>query len=163
MGNRNACWICNIFGIFIGIGINFYKEVFYSCFVMKYIHSNLVWILLAIIVMTTGMCSEIERADSFLSFQSQSIEAEMIDNIKNTTSYIGNCTNKLITGLKDTFQRSRRGQGRIGFKNYAEYLWIKKILHLFLSFFVAMSVVCINIQSGNIAILNYIHNQDGEK
>ena len=130
---------------------------------MKYIHNNLVWILLAIIVMTTGMCSEIERADSFLSFQSQSIEAEMIDNIKNTTSYIGNCTNKLITGLKDTFQRSRRGQGRIGFRNYAEFLWMKKILHLLLSFFVAMSVVCPNIQSGSIAILNYIHNQDGEK
>ena len=130
---------------------------------MKYIHSNLVWILLAIIVMTTGVCSEIERADSFLLSQSQSMETEMIDNVKNTTSYIANCTNKLITGLKDTFQRSRRGQGRIGFKNYAEFIWIKKILHLFLSFFVAMSVVCLNIQSGNIAILNYIHNQDGEK
>ena len=130
---------------------------------MKYIHSNLVWILLAIIVMTTGMCSEIERADSFLLSQSQSMETEMIDNVKNTTSYIANCTNKLITGLKDTFQRSRRGQGRIGFRNYAEFLWMKKILHLLLSFFVVMSVVCLNIQSGSIAILNYIHNQDGEK
>ncbi len=130
---------------------------------MKYIHSNLVWILLAIIVMTTGMCSEIERTDSFLSFQGQSIENEMIDNEKNITSYIGNCTNKLIAGLKDTFQRSRRGQGRIGFRNYAEFLWIKKILHLLLSFFVAVSVVCPNIQSGNTAILNYIHNQGGEK
>ena len=69
----------------------------------------------------------------------------MIDNVKNTTSYIGNCTNKLITGLKDTFQRSRRGQGRIGFRNYAEFLWMKKNLHLLLSFFVAMSVVCPNI------------------
>ena len=49
---------------------------------MKYIHSNLVWILLAIIVMTTGMCSEIERTDSFLSFQGQSIENEIIDNEK---------------------------------------------------------------------------------
>ena len=130
---------------------------------MKYIHSNLVWILLAIIVMTTGMCSEIERADSFLLSQSQSIEAEMIDNVKNTTSYIANCTNKLITGLKDTFQRSRREQGRIGIRSYAEFLWMKNILHLLLPFFVAMSVVCLNIQSGNIAILNYIHNQDGEK
>ena len=130
---------------------------------MKHIHSNLVWILLAIIVMTTGMCSEIERADSFLPSQSQSMETKMIDNEKNTTSYIGNCTNKLIAGLKDTFQSSRRGQGRIGFRNYAEFLWMKKILHLLLSFFVAMSVVCPNIQSGSIAILEFIHNQDGEK
>ena len=130
---------------------------------MKYIHNNLVWILLAIIVMTTGMCSEIERADSFLSFQSQSIEAEMIDNIKNTTSYIGNCTNKLITGLKDTFQRSRRGQGRISFRNYAEFLWIKKILHLLLLSCVTVAIVHLTIQSDSIAILEFIHNQDGEK
>ena len=130
---------------------------------MKYIHNNLVWILLAIIVMITGMCSEIERADSFLSFQSQSIEAEMIDNIKNTTSYIGNCTNKLITGLKDTFQRSRRGQGRISFRNYAEFLWIKKILHLLLLSCVTVAIVHLTIQSDSIAILEFIHNQDGEK
>ena len=130
---------------------------------MKHIHSNLVWILLAIIVMTTGMCSEIERTDSFLPSQSQSMETKMIDNEKNTTSYIGNCTNKLIAGLKDTFQSSRRGQGRIGFRNYAEFLWMKKILHLLLSFLVAVSVVCPNIQSGSIAIIEFIHNQDGEK
>lgn len=130
---------------------------------MKHIHSNLVWILLAIIVMTTGMCSEIERTDSFLPSQSQSMETKMIDNEKKTTSYIGNCTNKLIAGLKDTFQSSRRGQGRIGFRNYAEFLWMKKILHLLLSFLVAVSVVCPNIQSGSIAILEFIHNQDGEK
>ena len=130
---------------------------------MKHIHSNLVWILLAIIVMTTGMCSEIERTDSFLPSQSQSMETKMIDNEKKTTSYIGNCTNKLIAGLKDTFQSSRRGQGRIGFRNYAEFLWMKKILHLLLSFLVAVSVMCPNIQSGSIAILEFIHNQDGEK
>ena len=130
---------------------------------MKHIHSNLVWILLAIIVMTTGMCSEIERTDSFLPSQSQSMETKMIDNEKKTTSYIGNCTNKLIAGLKDTFQSSRRGQGRIGFRNYAEFLWMKKILHLLLSFLVAVAIMCLNIQSGSIAILEFIHNQDGEK
>lgn len=130
---------------------------------MKYIHNNLVWILLAFIVTTTGMCSEIKRADSFLSSQSQSIEAEMIDNVKNTTSYIGNCTNKLITGLKDAFQRNRRGQGKIIFRNYAEFLWMKKILHLLLFFAVAVEVTFLTIQSDSIAILEFIHNQDGEK
>ena len=130
---------------------------------MKYIHSNLVWFFLAIIVMTTGMCSEIERVDSSLLFHSQNIEAEMIDSGKNTTSYIGNCTNKLITGLKDTLLRSRRVQGRLGFRDYAEFLWFKKILHLLLFFVVAVTFVCFIIQSDSIAILNYIHNQDGEK
>ena len=130
---------------------------------MKYIHNNLVWILLAIIVVTTGMCFEIERADSFLSFQNQSIEAEMINHVKDTTPYIGNCTNKLITGLRDTFQRCRRGQGRISFRNYAEFLWMKKILHLILFFVVAVKVTYLTIQSDSIAILEFIHNQDGEK
>ena len=130
---------------------------------MKYIHSNLVWILLAIIVATTGMCFEIERADSFLSYQNQSTEAEMINHVKDTTTYIGNCTNKLITGLRDTFQRCRRGQGKISFRNYAEFLWMKKILHLILCWVVNVTVTCLTIQSDSIAIFEFIHNQDGEK
>ena len=130
---------------------------------MKYIHSNLVWILLAIIVATTGMCSENERADSFLSYQNQSTEAEMINHLKDTTTYIGNCTNKLITGLRDTFQRCRRGQGKISFRNYAEFLWMKKILHLILFVVVTVTFTCFTIQSDSIAILEFIHKQDGEK
>lgn len=130
---------------------------------MKYIHSNLVWILLAIIVATTGMCFEIERADSFLSYQNQSTEAEMINHLKDTTTYIGNCTNKLIIGLRDTFQRCRRGQGKISFRNYAEFLWMKKILHLILCWVGAVTVTCLTIQSDSIAIFEFIHNQDGEK
>ena len=130
---------------------------------MKYIHSNLVWILLAIIVATTGMCFEIERADSFLSYQNQSTEAEMINHVKDTTTYIGNCTNKLIIGLRDTFQRCRRGQGKISFRNYAEFLWMKKILHLILCWVGAVTVTCLTIHSDSIAIFEFIHNQDGEK
>ena len=130
---------------------------------MKYIHNNLVWILLAIIVMTTGMCSEIERADSFLAYQNQSTEVEMINHQKDIATYIGNCTNKLITGLRDTFQRCRRGQERISFRNYAEFLWMKKILHLILFFVVTVTVTYLIIQSDSIAILEFIHNQDGEK
>ena len=130
---------------------------------MKYIHSNLVWILLAIIVATTGMCSEIERAHSFLSYRNQGTEAEMINHLKDTTTYIGNCTNKLITGLRDTFQRCRRGQGKISFRNYAEFLWMKKILHLILFVVVTVTFTCFTIQSDSIAILEFIHKQDGEK
>ena len=130
---------------------------------MKYIRSNLVWFFLAIIVITTGICSEIERADSFLSYQNQSTEAEMINHLKDTTTYIGNCTNKLITGLRDTFQRCRRGQERISFRNYAEFLWMKKILHLILFFVVTVTFTCFTIQSDSIAILEFIHKQDGEK
>ena len=130
---------------------------------MKYIHNNLVWILLAIIVATTGMCSEIERADSFLSYRNQSTEAEMINNVKNTNAYIGHCTNKLITGLKDTFQRNRREQRRISLRNYTEYLWFKKILHLLWLSCVTAIVTCMTIQSDSIAILEFIHKQDGEK
>ena len=130
---------------------------------MKYIHNNLVWILLAFIVMTTGMCSEMERAGSFLSFQNQSIEAETIDYVKNSTSYIRNCTTKLMEGLKDTFYRSRREQGRSCFRNFTDCLWIQKNLHLLLFLDVAVTVVCLNIQSDSLAILEFIHNQDGEK
>lgn len=49
-------------------------------------------------------------------------EVDEICDVKNDTLYIGNCTNKFITGLRDTFQKSRRGQGRLSLRNYAEFL-----------------------------------------
>lgn len=130
---------------------------------MKSKKSSFVWILLSIIVLLTGMCSQIERTDSLLLLSKQTAEADVICDIKNDTLYIGNCTNKLITGLRNTFQRNRRGQGRLSFKNYAEFLWLKEILQMLCSFGIAAIVTCLIIQSSNVAILEFIHNQDGEK
>ena len=130
---------------------------------MKCKKSNLIWIVLTIIMLLTGMCSEIERTDSFLVFSSNHMQEDAIQDVKNDTLYIGNCTNKLITGLRDTFQRSRRGQGRISLRSYAEFLWLKEILQLLCSFCIAAVVACPPIQGSNTAILEFIHNQDGEK
>lgn len=130
---------------------------------MRYVHRNLVLILLSIIVLVTGMCSEIERTDSCLVSQNYSSNAETLETIKNNTIYIGNCTNKLITGLRETFQRSRRGQGKISLRGNAEFIWMKEILHLCLFFCITVAGICTIIQSDSSAILNYIHNQDGEK
>lgn len=130
---------------------------------MKSKKSSFVWILLSIIVLLTGMCSQIERTDSLLLLSKQTAEADVICDIKNDTLYIGNCTNKLITGLRNTFQRNRRGQGRLSFKNYAEFLWLKEILQMLCSFCIAAIVTCLIIQSSKVAILEFIHNQDGEK
>ena len=130
---------------------------------MKCKKSSLVWIILSIIILFTGMCSEIERTDSFLVLQKQTNETDQICDIKSDTLYIGNCTNKLITGLRDTFQKSRRGYGRISLRSYAEFLWLKEILQMLCHFCIAVVVTCLTIQNSNTAILNYIHNQDGEK
>lgn len=130
---------------------------------MKAIKSNIIIVLLSFIMLFTGMCSEIERTDSFSWYSKQISETETIECIKNDTLYIGNCTNKLITGLRDTFQKARRGQGRINLRSYAEFLKIKEILQMLVLVSIAALVVCPNIQSSSIAILNYIHNQDGEK
>lgn len=130
---------------------------------MKCKKSSFVWILLSIIILLTGMCSQIERTDSFLTLPKQITEAEQICDVKNDTLYIGNCTNKLITGLRDTFQRSRRGLGRLSLRNYAEFLWLKEILQMLCSFCIAVIVACLPIQNSKTVILNYIHKQDGEK
>ena len=61
---------------------------------MKCKKSSFVWILLSIIVLLTGMCSQIERTDSFLSFSKQVEESERIDDVNTDTLYFGNCTNK---------------------------------------------------------------------
>lgn len=130
---------------------------------MKSKKSSFVWILLSIIVLLTGMCSQIERTDSFLALSKQTAETDAICDVKNDTLYIGNCTSKLITGLRNTFQRNRRGQGRINFRNYAEFIWLKEILQMLCSFCIAAIVTCLIIQSSKVAILEFIHNQDGEK
>ena len=130
---------------------------------MKCIHNSLIWILLSIIVVTVGMCSEIERAHSFPVSKNQSVEADAIDGVKNSTVYIGNCTHKLMSGLRDTIQRIRKGQGEISFRGYAEFLWMKEILHILLFFCSSAVDLCLMIQSDSVAILEYIHNQDGEK
>ena len=130
---------------------------------MKSKRCSIIWILLSFIILLSGMCSEIERTDSFLSTKQYVAEADSIDNVKNDTLYIRNCTNKLITGLRGTFQRIRRGQGSPGLKNYAEFLWIKEILQMLIFFCIVAVFVCQPTERSKIAILNYIHSQDGEK
>ena len=130
---------------------------------MKSIKSSLIWIMLSIIVLLTGMCSEIERADSSLVTLQRMVETDTIEDIKNDTLYIGNCTNKLITGLRNAFQKSRRGQGRVSLRNYAEFLWIKEILQILSYVCIAALFVCQPTERSREAILSYIHKQDGEK
>ena len=130
---------------------------------MKCINSNFVCILLSIIVSFTGMCIEVERAHSCFSFQNQTSEIEITDNQKSITLYIGNSTGKLITGLRDTFPRKQKWKERTSLRNLAEFLWIKESLQVFLNFWGITEVLYFLIQSNSAAILNYIHNQDGEK
>jgi len=117
---------------------------------------------MSIIILFSGMCSQIERTDSFLAFQQQATEADVIENVKNDL-FIGNCTNKLITGLRDTFQKVRRIQRGSSFRNHVEFLWIKEILQVLSFVCIAAVLTCQLIRSSKTAILNYIHDQDGEK
>lgn len=131
---------------------------------MKIKQRSLIWILLSFIILVTGMCSEIDRADSFFVTPEQYVaETDTIENIKSDTLYIGNCTRQLITGLRNAFQKSRRGQGRISLRNYAEFLWIKEILQMLSHVCIAALFVCQPTEHSKAAILNYIHSQDGEK
>ena len=132
-------------------------------FVMKSKRSSVIWIILSFIMLLTGMCSQIERTDSFLQNLQYMSETDTIDNIESDTLYIGNCTSKLITGLRDSFQKSRRGQVRIHLRSFAEFLWIKEILQMLSYVCIAALFVCQPIEHSKVAILNYIHSQDGEK
>ena len=127
------------------------------------IKNSVIWIMLSFIVLLTGMCSEIERTDSYLASSKYMEKTDTIERIENDTLYIGNCTGKLITGLRGTFQEFRRGTGRIGLRDYAEFLWIKEILQRLIFFCLAALFVCQPTERSKAAILNYIHSQDGEK
>ena len=56
--------------------------------------SSLVWIILSVIILFTGMCSEIERTDSFSLYSKQVAEASSIQEVKSESLYIGNATNE---------------------------------------------------------------------
>lgn len=130
---------------------------------IKGIKNSLIWIMLSFIVLFTGMCSEIERTDSSLVTLQHMVEADTIEDVKNDTLYFGNCTNKLITGLRNTFRKIRRGQGRISLRNYAEFLSIKEILQMLSYVCIAALFVCQPTERSRAAILEFIHKQDGEK
>ena len=130
---------------------------------MKSKKSNLICVLLAIIVLLTGMCSQAKRTDSCLAYFHQMDTADSIAKTENESLYIGNCTGKLITGLRSSIQRLQRVQGRNGVKNYAEFLWIKVILHMSAVFYVITVLGSRFTQNSETTILNYIHAQDGEK
>ena len=98
-----------------------------------------------------------------MSFSQNDVREDTIVSVEKDNLYIGNCTNKLITGLRDTFQKSHRGFNGLSLRNYAEFLWIKAILQMLCSFCVAVVVAYLPILSSKTAILKFIHNQDGEK
>ena len=131
---------------------------------MKIKQRSLIWILLSFIILVTGMCSEIERTDSFFVTPKQYVtETDTIENVKSDTLYFGNCTRQLITGLRNSFPQIRRGQGRISFRNYAEFLWIKEILQMLSHVCITALLVCQPTEHSRVAILEFIHKQDGEK
>ncbi len=109
------------------------------------------------------MCSEIERTDSYLNVSKQMEETDTIENVKSDTLYIGNCTRQLLTGLRNVFTKSRKGQEKISLRNYAEFLWIKEILQMLSYSCIVALVVCQPTERSKTTILNYIHKQDGEK
>lgn len=131
---------------------------------MKSKKSNLICIILAVILLFVGMCSQMGRTDSLVASFQNTLEADTIEDVENDTLYIGNCTSKLITGLRDTFRNlRRRGEGRTSLRNYSKFLIMEGISPILLSMILLIHVVCQQIPDGKIAILTYIHNQDGEK
>lgn len=130
---------------------------------MKKRKSSLSCLLLVFILLFLGMCSPMNRADSFLASLKSISEAETIDKIEMDISYIGKCTNKLITGLRDTYQSIRRGQGRSYFRNSGELFFSRESLQVLLFHCFIIFAVLFQIKGSDVTILNYIHNQDGEK
>ena len=104
-----------------------------------------------------------ERTDSYWLYTLNGGKTYTIENIENDTFLTENCTNQLIVGFRNTFQKGRRGPAKSSLKNYAEFLWLKEILHVLCSFSVAVAVLDPMIQSSKVAILEFIHDQDGEK
>lgn len=125
---------------------------------------NLICSILILIMFFIGMCSIIERTDSLSSFSQLTFaNSDTIEAIKHDTVLIYSSDNKLITTLKDTFLRTQKNYRTFNLRNYAEFLWIKEILHILSILSVTTIFISEKIEYGKRMILTYIHNQDGEK
>ena len=125
---------------------------------------NLICSILVLIMFFIGMCSIIERTDSLSSFSQLTFaNSDTIEAIKHDTVLIYSSDNKLITTLRDTFLRTQKNYRTFNLRNYAEFLWIKEILHILSILSVTTIFISEKIEYGKRMILTYIHNQDGEK
>lgn len=125
---------------------------------------NLICSILILIMFFIGMCSIIERTDSLSSFSQLTFaNSDTIEAIKHDTVLIYSSDNKLITTLRDTFLRTQKNYRTFNLRNYAEFLWIKEILHILSILSVTTIFISEKIEYGKRMILTYIHNQDGEK
>lgn len=119
--------------------------------------------VLAFILLFLGMCSQVKRADSLLASFHHISEADTIEKMELDISYIGKCTSKMITGLRNTVQSIRREQGRNHFRNSGElFLFRERLDIMFFSCFLFIATVIL-IKGSDITIRKYIHDQDGEK
>lgn len=123
----------------------------------------IICITLSFIMLFTGMCSTLERTDSFLSFSQLTSKIDTIQSVSNDTLSILTSGDKLITSLKDTLLRSQRRPTSITLRNYAEFLWVKKVLQIFSSICITALFIYQLTEHSKTIILTYIHNQDGEK
>lgn len=130
---------------------------------MKKKKSRLLCLNLVLILLFLGMCSPVQRADSVLASFRHISEVETIEKNEVDSSFIGRGTNKLITGLRSTFQNIRRGQGRVHVRNSGDLFLIRENLQTLLLTCFAVFTAILQILGSDVKILNYIHNQDGEK
>lgn len=140
--------------------IDFYVE---REVLMKGRKSSFVCLLLAFILLFSGMCSQIQRADSMLSGSSSVSTQDEIQSIPVDSSYIRTCTRPLISGMREALQSLKIRQERPHFESNIQLHYGEAILHNLLFYCAVFAVSVCSVRNSEAAILNFIHNQDGEK
>lgn len=120
---------------------------------------TLVWILFFL-----GMCSQITRADSLLVNLQPAAEESTIERVGLDGSSIEKCTYRLLNGLRESFRGVRReSQLRSNLRWNTHFLAVEDTAKIFWGFGCLAAAVRYQIQDSESIILDYIHQQDGEK
>ena len=129
---------------------------------MKEVGSRAVCFMIALILLLSGMCSQSLRADSSFVNVSNTSEADSI--CKGIDfSYEKNCTNQMVTGMRDCVAVVRKVYSRLNIKSILNFLWVKGISSNLRFYYITAMFICSRIMYSETAILKFIHGQDGKK
>ena len=130
---------------------------------MKKRKSRVLCLIIIYIVLFLGICSQIEKADSLLVSLHHMTQEETIEKIASDYSYISKGTNKLIRGLGTTIDNLRRERGRGSVRSSESFLAVR--IGVLPILFICLAVITgeVHTRGSTVAILKYIHDQDGEK
>lgn len=134
---------------------------------MKRNHNRLLFLLLTISMLFSGMCPESLRADSFSEYTKTLAGETFIDKCDSKLSEVPACTARML-GVRalrtpQVFGRAIFGMGQREAKQFMVCLFLALAIFFFFCFHITAGTTRFRKPQATAVLLNYIHRTDGKK